>query len=154
MKGGFDIGKIQATKLPNSKRLYGIWRHMMERCYDKDDRYYPRYGGRGIHVYDGWKDYHSFKTWAFANGYNGTMTIDRLDNDGNYEPSNCEWVDAKTQANNTSRNHLLTYMGVTRTMAEWAEEFGINYNTLNVRIHRGWSVERALTEPKRGRYVR
>lgn len=87
------------------ERLYHIWRGMRKRCTDPTDKRYSRYGGRGISVCDEWSDYSVFREWAMANGYDpfapfGKCTIDRINNNGNYEPSNCRWVDMKVQAKN------------------------------------------------------
>lgn len=86
-------------------RLYGIWKSMRKRCTNPKDSHYHRYGGRGISVCKEWDNYEAFKKWALANGYDpiapkGQCTIDRINNNGNYEPSNCRWVDMKVQATN------------------------------------------------------
>ena len=85
-----------------------------------------------------------------ANGYSDDLTIDRIDVNGNYEPSNCRWVTMKEQANNTRKNHYLTYNGKTMTMRKWADELGVSYNLIRDRINKlGWSVEDALTTPRK-----
>lgn len=90
----------------SSERLYNVWKNMCGRCFDQKARGYKNYGGRGITVCDEWRnDYASFRDWAMANGYDpdapyGQCTIDRIDNDGNYEPSNCRWVSMAVQAKN------------------------------------------------------
>ena len=85
-------------------RIYRIWLGIIRRCNNKSYYYYHRYGGRGISLCLEWKDYFTFKSWALNNGYQENLSIDRINNDGNYEPSNCKWSTAKEQANNTSRN--------------------------------------------------
>lgn len=135
----------------SDSQLHYVWRSMKKRCYNPNDAGYQNYGGRGIKVCDEWRqDFMSFKTWAMDNGYAKGLSIDRIDNDGNYEPSNCRWTDRKTQSHNKRTNHNLTYNGVTKTIGEWAESLGMNYNTLIGRINvYGWSVEDALSKPVR-----
>lgn len=96
-------------------------------------------------------DFEKFYQWSIANGYKRGLEIDRIDNDGNYEPSNCRWVTRKKQLNNTSRNRKITFNGKTQSVKEWSEELGFVYNTLYARIfHFGWDTEKAFTTPVRG----
>jgi hypothetical protein len=130
-------------------RLYKIWDSMKQRCFNANNEYYYRYGGRGITISDEWLGkcgFNNFMEWSYANGYNENLTIDRKDNDGNYEPSNCRWVSMKIQANNKSINKLIEYKGITKTLSQWAEEFDIPYVTFVKRIDSGWDIERALKE--------
>lgn len=149
----FKIKRLNLTKYNNKKipecrsRLYNIWVNMKGRCYNKNIDSYKNYGGRGISVCNEWKNnFKKFKEWSLNNGYKDDLTIDRIDVNGNYEPSNCRWVDMKTQGNNTRRNHLITFDGKTKTMTEWAEEIEISYTTLRKRLRDGWSIEDALTK--------
>lgn len=129
-------------------RLYRTLNHILQRCYNPNNNQYKNYGGRGITVCNEWKnDCQAFFIWAISNGYKEGLTIDRIDNNGNYEPNNCRWVDMKTQANNRRTNRLISYNGQTHTMKEWAIITGINYRTLQDRLKRGWSDEKALTTP-------
>lgn len=131
------------TSTRKRERLYEVWNTMKSRCYNPNFIEYPRYGGKGISVCDEWKcDYKSFRKWAYENGYDenaprGKCTIDRIDSNGNYEPSNCRWVDFKIQSNNTKRNHLVTYNGETHTIQEWSEITGISYYVLRSRVSKG-----------------
>lgn len=114
-------------------RLYGIWKSMKRRCNSPNDSHYEFYGGKGIRVCEEWNDYANFKRWAYANGYDddaefGDCTIDRIDNDRDYEPSNCRWVNRTTQANNTSRNRYVEFQGKRLTIAEFASAMNIDKN--------------------------
>ena len=131
-----------------SSRLYRIYQSMKGRCYYPCVKGYERYGGRGISICEEWyQDFLSFYKWSLENGYNDTLSIDRINIDGNYEPSNCRWVSPKVQGRNTRTNHRITYKGETHCLIEWAEILKINYGTLKNRIRRGWSTERAFEEP-------
>lgn len=119
-------------------RLYGIWVQMKDRCLNTNNENYFRYGERGIKIYPAWvHDYGNFRDWAFDHGYNKHLTIDRIDNNGDYEPTNCRWVTMKTQSNNRSSNHNVAWNGETHTLKEWSEIYSINYETLRDRFHRG-----------------
>ena len=101
---------------------------------------------------DAWKDdYAAFKEWALDNGYSPELSLDRIDNNGNYTPDNCRWTTQKAQSNNTRRNRMITAFGETLTLAQWAEKSGIPYHTLKRRIYLGWTPEDALTRDIRQR---
>ena len=118
---------------------------MRERCRCITNKRYSRYGGRGIKVCDEWNNsYLVFQKWALENGYKEGLTIDRINNDGNYEPDNCRWVDYNIQNNNFSRNKNYTYNGKTQSLSQWARELGLHRNTLDYRLSKGWSVEEAF----------
>lgn len=130
-------------------RLYRIWSLMKDRCTNPNSQEYRRYGGRGVGVCDEWiHNVKSFCDWAMANGYRDDLTIDRIDNDGNYCPENCRWVDMRVQSNNRRTNHFITHEGQTLTIAEWARRTGIPKEELRDRIcRRGWECGKALTTP-------
>lgn len=141
-KEKFSTHKL--TKHP----LYTVWRHMKERCYRKKTHNYHRYGGRGIIVCDNWKnDFKKFYDWALENGWKEGLTIERINNDGNYEPENCTFVTPKKQANNRHTNHYLTIFGETKSLKEWSEDNRciISYSMLQSRILKGWHPEKAIT---------
>lgn len=128
--------------------LYRVFNSMVERCTKPTTKNYHNYGGRGIKVCDEWiGNYQAFCEWALDNGYKKGLQIDRIDNNGNYEPSNCRWVTPKQNSNNARFNRLLTCNGETHTMSEWSEITGIIQTTISSRIRRGCSDEEALTTP-------
>lgn len=119
----------------SSSRLYTTWAAMRARCTNPDHDNFTRYGGRGVTVCPEWESFEIFRDWALANGYRDDLTIDRIDNDGPYSPSNCRWATRAEQQNNTRRNIHVTYMGQTMTLMEAARASGIAYNTLRRRYH-------------------
>ena len=127
-------------------REYRTWESMIARCECETNREYSDWGGRGIKVCERWHDFNNF--YADMGKRPPNTTLDRIDNNGNYEPSNCRWANAKTQANNRRSNTLITFNGKTQTLQQWADETGIYKNTISMRInHYGWSIEKALTTP-------
>ena len=130
------------------KRVYRILISMKTRCYNKKVNEYKEYGGRGIIVCADWlNDFMNFYNWSMKNGYSDTLSIDRIDNDGNYEPNNCRWATMKEQSNNNRHNRFITYNDETKTMKEWCEKLNLGYNTIRLRIYNGWSTERAFETP-------
>lgn len=126
-------------------KLFNRWCLMRRRCNSSNDRFYEDYGGRGIKVCDEWNNsFQQFYDWAMANGYDDSLTIDRIDNDGNYEPSNCRWVTMKVQSNNTRKTRHITYQGKTMTITEWAELTGIARYNICERLKRGWPIGEVL----------
>lgn len=129
------------------ERLYTEWQSMKARCYSKTRAFYEYYGGRGIKVCDEWKqNYLAFREWSLKNGYKDNLTLDRIDVNGNYEPSNCRWVTMYEQSRNTRKNIFITYNGETRIMRDWARVFNISYYALGNRIRNGMKPEKALEE--------
>ena len=131
--------------------LYSTWSGMKQRCYDPKSQSYKNYGGRGIRICDEWRtDYISFYEWAISHGAAKNLTIDRIDNKGNYEPSNCRWVDNATQAVNKRNNRFIEYNGQRKTVAEWSREVAIEEATIRFRIDKyGFSIGEALGFEKR-----
>lgn len=139
-------------RLAHKERLYNIWVGMRQRCRDKKSKDYSKYGGRGISVCEDWNNYDSFRKWALSSGYNDMLSIDRINVNGNYEPSNCRWVDARVQNNNKTNNAVYEFRGETHTLAEWARIFNIPYRIVVQRHSRNWDIEKILTTPVR-RYM-
>lgn len=121
-------------------RLYNVWASMKRRCYTPNECSYKNYGGRGIKICDEWKDdYSAFEKWAYANGYDENAkirecTIDRIDYNGNYEPSNCRWATWDEQQANRRDIVIIHYNGKDYTMQELSKILGVNYGTLYHRI--------------------
>jgi len=137
------------THQKSNTRPYNIWSSMKSRCSNPNNNAYDRYGGRGIDYCDRWEDFENF--WEdMKEGYSDDREIDRIDNDGNYNPENCRWVTTKDQQNNRTNNHRITHKGKTQTISEWADELGIEMETIRARINQlGWTEERALSEDVR-----
>ena len=120
---------------------------MKSRCYNPKDTNYKHYGGRGIIVCDEWrKSFAVFYEWVCTSGYEEGRTLDRINNDGNYEPTNCRWATPKEQANNTRINRHLERDGTAKTVSQWAEDLGINRTTIIGRKSAGMSDEESLQE--------
>ena len=112
-------------------RLHTIWCEMKRRCYCKTDKAYNNYGGRGIKVCEEWKNnYLCFKEWAINNDYKENLTIDRINNDGDYEPNNCRWINKKQQANNRRTNIKIRYKNKEYTLKQLAELLQIKYSKI------------------------
>lgn len=127
-------------------RIYRVWHSMRERCEDPKNRAYENYGGRGIVVCDEWKEYLPFRNWALSNGYMQGLTIDRKNNDGNYEPLNCRFVTPAVQSRNKRSNVILNAFGESKIISEWAEDSrcAVKIANLYQRIERGWNHEDAI----------
>lgn len=136
--------------------LYYVWAQIKQRCNNKNNKRYKDYGGRGITVCNEWlNDFISFYNWAMANGYDenaprGKCTIDRIDVNGNYEPSNCRWLTNKKQQNNKRNNHFVTYNNETLTVTQMAEKYNINVNTFRNRVAKGWNIDKCINYNKKG----
>lgn len=158
-KGDLTSGNIKScgcllkealhTHKLSKTRLYKTYHNIKKRCYNLNNPRYKDYGKRGIKMCTEWEnDFVAFYNWSLNNGYKDNLTIDRIDNNGNYEPSNCRWVNAKIQGRNTRSNRLFTYNGETHCIVEWAEMYNIKYHTLKKRLNSyGWSIGKALNTP-------
>lgn len=134
-------------------RLHNVWSGMLQRCNDKNSNLYHRYGGRGVKVCTEWLVYENFRDWAISNGYDesapfGKCTIDRIDNNGDYEPTNCRWTSLSNQFTNRSTNHYFTHNGETMTISQWSKKTGIPFHTLSYRIRQGWKTDKVFKGAK------
>lgn len=131
-------------------KLYSVYRGMIRRCSTLNEEYhdYLSYTLKGIKVCEEWRnDFYSFYVWALSNGFSKGLTLDRIDNDGNYEPSNCRWATPKEQANNRGKrrdNDDIMLNGTTKSVSEWSKILGIKQVTIYTRLRRGWKPEDAL----------
>jgi hypothetical protein len=134
-----------------NKRIYCIWLGMIYRC---SKRYHApqNYFYKGITVCEEWHDFDVFCNWAINNGYNDSLTIDRIDNDGNYCPNNCRWVTMKVQQNNRSNNVFIEYLGERKTMKQWCETLGLNYGIVRARRRRGINIPELFDPPHKNQY--
>jgi hypothetical protein len=130
-------------------RTYWVWSQMIGRCTNPKQMYYSLYGGRGIKVCDRWLN--SFEAFYEDMGEcPDGLSIDRINNDGDYKPENCRWATPKEQARNRKSNRILTWRGETRCLSEWSERLGISRSVLHARISLlNWDINRAFTEPVR-----
>ena len=145
------------THKMHGTRIHSVWSNMKARCQIRSSISYKNYGGRGIKVCDQWQRFEGFRDDMYDSylkhveeyGTDNTQ-IDRIDNNGNYEPENCKWVTRKINSLNRRDNNRVTFNGETKTILEWSDEVGLKYQTLRNRIHlHNWSVEEALTIPFR-----
>jgi hypothetical protein len=158
------ITEVSANQLPNGKikscgcldlerktthnmvysREYQTWKHVIDRCTNPNNDGFAYYGGRGISVCESWKKFENF--YADMGPRPENTSLDRIDNNGNYEPGNCRWATRAEQARNRSSNVMLTYNGKTQCQQDWAKEIGITYKGLGKRL-KTLSVEEALSKP-------
>lgn len=137
---------------PNRQtRSYSIWRNMKARCSNPNNTHWDYYGGKGIKVCDRWQSFNNF--FEDMGESPDETTIERIDGNRDYEPSNCKWATHTEQMRNVSRNVNLTHNGVTQCLAEWARHINVSFTTLRNRIQRGWSVEKAVTTPADKRFL-
>lgn len=128
-------------------KAYFSWWNMKNRCERTNHVYYKDYGGRGIKICERWLDFANFL--ADMGQPDGDLCLERIDNDGNYEPSNCRWATRKEQANNRRSSAFIEFQDERLTLQQWSERLGIKRATIALRLKTGWSVEKALTQPLR-----
>lgn len=147
------MGKVKHgdAKRSGHHRLYSIRKGMLERCYNPNSIGYENYGGKGVKVCDEWiENYSSFKDWALRSGYEDGLTIDRIDNDGDYCPENCRWASAIIQANNKKSVPKYEYQGESHSISEWARILNMPRGLLKDRITKlHWDIEKAFITPPR-----
>ena len=118
-------------------RIYRTWCSMKERCNTATNAAYKWYGARGISICPEWTDFENFRDWAMSSGYNDNLTIERIDNNGDYCPKNCKWVTIQEQGKNKRNIIQFTINGITKPLFNWAEDYGVAPRTVYARYRRG-----------------
>ena len=144
------------SKKRNEERIYTIFQDMVRRCYNPNRKAYPDYGGRGIYICDEWhtpgnfgEGFLRFAKWAYANGYQDNLTIDRIDSNGPYAPWNCRWITREQQSNNRGRiNHYIFDGEETLTLASFERKYDLPVHHASMRLHSGWSPSEVIYEAK------
>jgi hypothetical protein len=141
---------LKTTHGETGRREYNAWTAAKARCYTQSTNGYPAYGGRGITMGPRWRN--SFSAFLEDMGRCPPgLTLDRINNDGNYEPGNCRWASPKEQSNNTRSTQLLTFQGQTLSLTDWARHLGFRATTtIKARLRRGWPLARVLVPPRKG----
>jgi hypothetical protein len=145
-KGRQSAGDRTRTHGMSGTAIYSIWDSMIQRCYNQNRRDFKSYGANGVTVCEKWRA--SFIEFFNDMGHRPDgMSLDRINPEKGYSPDNCRWATTRQQARNRRVNRMLTHDGKTMCLQEWAEEVGINNITLQSRLAKNWTVERALTQP-------
>lgn len=132
---GYTINRIGAvTHRETRTNLHKRWESMIARCEYTKHPHYKNYGCRGISVCDDWHDYEKFRNWALDNGYSEDLSLDRIDNDGNYEPSNCRFITIQEQLSNKRNNHWIQYGSENLTISQFSKKYGIPKSTIRWRL--------------------
>lgn len=131
-------------------RMNHIWANMRVRCNCKTNKDYPDYGGRGIRVCEEWDEFINFYKWAMSNGYDDSLSLDRIDVNGDYCPENCRWITMAEQQSNKRTNVFVEYKGERHTLAEWSRITGMSINCLNYRMSQGWELDRVFSTGRIG----
>ena len=142
------LQKLLSNHNKKDERLYIIWKSMKYRCNNKHSVSYKDYGMRGITVCKEWEQFQNFCDWAYANGYEDKLTIERIDPNGNYCQENCCWIDRRRQQNNKRNTLKYTINGITKSLSDWCAEYNVSYHLVYQRVHyHDWNIEKALTKP-------
>lgn len=135
------LKKHNKSKTP----LYRVYQSMKQRCYNKNDKAYKNYGGRGIKVCEEWlNDVQAFYDWSVNHGYKKGLQLDRIDVDVGYSQNNCRWVTPKVNSNNKRNTRYFTINNITKSLSEWCDIYKVKYKNVLMRLYRGWSIEKAL----------
>ncbi|MEQ2424387.1 hypothetical protein [Enterocloster hominis (ex Hitch et al. 2024)] len=145
-----NCGCVKRKHGMEGTKLYRLWSHMKERCDSPKFKSYKDYGGRGITYCEEWKEFKAFMEWALQNGYQEEMTLDRINVNGNYEPSNCRFISNLEQQRNKRNSRLVTINGDTKAVSEWAEISGLDRHTILYRLNNGMQGMDLLKPGRKG----
>lgn len=135
--------KRNITHNQRHTKIYEVWKTMKQRCNNPNSQSYKNYGGRGIKVCDDWNNsFESFFNWSMQNGYSPELSIDRIDNNGNYCPENCRWTTRYIQSRNRRTNHYITFNNETKIIVDWAKYFNIAPGRISSRISKGQDIQK------------
>lgn len=134
------------------KPIYKIWISMIQRCRNINSNVYYRYGGRRIKICERWKQFKNF--YKDMGDRPKGKSLDRLDNNDGYKPSNCAWRSSREQASNKRNNHFVTYKGEKRTLAQWGDKIGAHPFSIYQRLKRNWSLDRTFNQPFRKKQLK
>lgn len=140
-----STSKANSTHLKTGSVEYTAWINMLSRCYNRNKKDFKNYGGRGITVCERWKEFENF--YADMGNRPDNTSIDRIDVNGNYEPSNCRWASNLEQARNMRSNRLIEFNGIISSLSEHCSKAGLDYRSVHQRLKRGWNVTKALSTP-------
>lgn len=148
--GCFKFESRNKTHGMRHTRLYNTWCNMKRRCNNPSSQEYKYYGAKGIHLCADWNNgFVSFMNWAYANGYNDSLTIERIDYNKDYCPNNCKWIPFNEQSKNKRNNRFITYKGKTQILADWCRELNLDYDFIEKRMSvNGFTFEQAINVPK------
>lgn len=146
LRGGTstNCGCVRRTHGMDGSKIHRLWSYMKERCNSENHKSYEDYGGRGITYHEEWEGFIPFMEWATANGYEEGLTLDRIDVNGNYEPSNCRFITNLEQQRNKRTSRYVTINDETKTVSAWAEQCGVSRQTIRARLERGEEGETLL----------
>lgn len=143
-KAAKEMGLNNKTHGATKSRLYLSWKSMKARCFNENHKSYKNYGARGITICNSWSSsFENFEKWAVENGYKPNLTLDRIDVNGNYEPSNCKWATRKEQGRNKTNNFLIEFNGEILTLSEVAERTGKSRHVIKYKIKNNKSIKEA-----------
>lgn len=149
-----EVSKKPKTHGLSNTSEHAIWKAMRQRCYNANAQNYHRYGGRGIKICKEWHDFKAFYIWCSQSGFKEGLTIDRIDNNGDYCPENCRWVDKVTQGNNKSNNRKLLLNGELISITQVGKITGIDRRTISYRLNSGWTDKQCVEiKPKYGNRI-